>query len=79
MPQARSSAAENQPGTGDLPFLPCVLFLWRKALPSRQRAMGGQGGNELNGKLLQELRAVPGADHISSVQGYKACIYALYP
>lgn len=75
MPQARSSAAENQPGTVDLPSLPCVLFLWRKTLPSRHRAMGGQGGNGLDGKgkLLQELRAVPGADHIRSVQD------ALYP
>lgn len=43
MPQARSSAAENQPGTGDLPSLPCMLFLWRKTLPKPSEGNGRSG------------------------------------
>lgn len=70
VPQARSSAAENQPGAVGWPSSRCVPFLGRRTLPSRPRAMGGHGGSGLDGKgkLLQEFRAGPGGDHISSVQ-----------
>lgn len=70
VPQARSSAAENQRGTVDPPSSRRVPLLGRKPLPSHHGAMGGHGGNGLDGmwKLLQGFRARPGDDHICSIQ-----------
>lgn len=44
VPQARSSAAENQPGTGNLTSLPCVLFSLEEnpAQPSEGNGRSGR-------------------------------------